>query len=88
MDEKTLRKNILDLQYSKNLQYFNTTIIALLTFFIGLAIAYVSQDISFTLDQILIYLLITAIITSTCSIGLINFNNKMRYIEKEISALA
>ena len=87
MDEKIIRKNLLDLKYNKNLQYFNTTIIALLTFLLGIIIAYISQDILFTLDNSLIFLSITVIIMSMCVISLINFHNKMRNIEKEIKNL-
>ena len=46
MDDK-VRKNLLDLNYNKYLQYFNTCIILLFTYFIGLVIALFSKQINY-----------------------------------------
>lgn len=43
---KNIEKNLLDLEYNKNLQYFNTCIITILTYIVGLMIAIITEQIN------------------------------------------
>lgn len=40
----SIRKNLLDLQYTTYMQYFNTAIVVLCTYIVGVAIAIITQQ--------------------------------------------
>lgn len=40
-----IRKNVLDLEYQKNLQYQNVTLVVLFTYYIGLILTYFSEEL-------------------------------------------
>ncbi len=84
MEQSMIKKNILDLKYNKNLQYLNTTIISLITLFIGVSIAFLTGQVNPNLQEIIPISLITGLFASICIILLLKFNNEMKNIEKEI----
>ena len=83
-----LKKNILNLHYNKNLQYFNTTTIILFTYFIGLTIALLTKQINF-LDHRHLYLfsLVSIIVLGPLVIFLLYFKNNMKKVVKGIKKL-
>ena len=44
---ESVKKNILDLQYNKYLQYYNTSVIVLFTYFIGIGVALITEQVDF-----------------------------------------
>ena len=46
LSDKT-KKNLLDLEYNKHLQYYNTSIILLFTYIIGISIAFITKQIDY-----------------------------------------
>jgi len=83
-----IKKNILDLHYNKNLQYFNTTIIIIFTYFIGLIIALLTKQINlFDNGQLYLLALISIVVLSILSILLLYFKGNMKKIITEISKL-
>jgi hypothetical protein len=83
-----IKKTILNLQFTKYLQFFNTSIIILFTFFIGTLIALLTKQIKLS-DQIQIkFFIITGIILFTPLILLIQkFKFHMQNILNEIKKL-
>ncbi|MBS3152556.1 hypothetical protein J4230_04055 [Candidatus Woesearchaeota archaeon] len=47
MESEKIKKNLLDLEYNKNLQYLNTCIVLLFTYFIGIIIAIFTNQINY-----------------------------------------
>ena len=55
-----VKKNLLDLQYAKYLQYYTTAVIILFTYGIGVAIAFITKQIDFySIGQMLLVFLIS-----------------------------
>jgi len=82
------RKNLLDLYYYKNLQYKNTVIIILFTYFIGISVAFLTKHLNITnrLDMILVATL--SIIVIGLSVLFLNeFNYHLKKIPEEIKKL-
>lgn len=51
-----LQKNILDLEYHTTLQYFTTTIILVFTYLVGLVIAFLTAQVTYTDAQQVSYI--------------------------------
>jgi len=79
------RKNVLDLKHNKYVQYYNTTIILIFTYVIGLIIAIITQKI--TLNTIGIIIFISIIFLGTCAYILLNLKDNLQCIIKEIESL-
>ncbi len=84
----SIKKNLLDLQYSKYLQYYNTTIIILFTYFIGVGIAFLTKQINFNdPKQSLSLALISTPIIAACILSMLYFKNHKQNIFEEIKKL-
>ncbi len=83
-----IKKNLLDLEYNRYLQYYNTTLIVAFTYFVGLIIAVLTQNIKYG-DFVLIFaiFLISIIILSLATIFIFNFKYKLENIVAEIKKL-
>ena len=84
----TIKKNILDLQYNKYLQYFNTIIVLLFTYFIGLIIAFLTDQIDFSIPSN-VYLLSSgsSLFFIILVLLLLRFKYKMNQIIEEVKQL-
>ena len=82
------KKNILDLSYNRYLQYFNTCIILLFTYIIGIIIGLITKQINY-LDsiQLLIAILVTIIAFGLFVILLSYFHKHLKEIVEEIKTL-
>lgn len=83
------RKNLLDLHYYKNLQYKNTTIILIFTYFIGILISFLTKQLKITdsLDMLFVAVLSIAVI----GVGILflnEFNYHLKRIPEELKKLA
>ena len=91
MEKKFLlekKKNILDLQYSKYLQFFNTSIVVLFTYIIGLAIAFFTRQIDFkNLGQMLLIGGISVFFFSVLVLLILLFRREMEIILSNIRKL-
>lgn len=87
LDDK-IKKNLLDLHYSKYLQYYTTSIIILFTYFIGLAIAFITKQIDY-LDkrQLLLVGFISAVILSVLATVMLRFKEHLKNIIREVKTL-
>ena len=83
-----VKKNILDLQYNKYLQYYNTAIIVLFTYFIGVGIAILTKQINFNdpRQSLSLGLISTAFVT-VCVLSLLYFKNAQENILQGIKEL-
>ncbi|MFA5173703.1 MAG: hypothetical protein WC438_00815 [Candidatus Pacearchaeota archaeon] len=85
---ENLKKNLLDLKYNKYLQYHNTCIIILFTYFIGVIIAYVTNQINYkAFNENLLAGIISIIIIFFILILISNFNEHLENITNEIKKL-
>ncbi len=83
-----VKKNLLDLQYSKYLQYYTTTIIILFTYGIGVAIALITRQIDVSsVRQMLLVSLVSSAVVSIIVILLIGFKGHLGNITHEIKKL-
>jgi hypothetical protein len=83
-----LRKNLLDLQYHRQLQYYNTSLIALLTYFVGVAIAIITNQINLSaVKQLLMLMLFSAAFLGTIFYLLRLFRVRMGKIIEEVKTL-
>ncbi|MBI3033109.1 hypothetical protein HYY69_06550 [Candidatus Woesearchaeota archaeon] len=83
-----LKKNILDLQYNKYMQYFNTAIIILFTYFIGIGIAFVTKQVGYNNPpQLLIVAVISLGIITPTILLMLKFKDHMNNILDEIKNL-
>ena len=83
-----IRKNLLDMHFSKNLQYLNTTIILLFTYLIGIVIGFITKQIDYLDSQQLYTVSITSIIVITVISNLIlRFNGQLKKTAFEIKNL-
>ena len=92
MQEKVLndkiKKNLLDLQYNKYLQYYNTSIIVLFTYFIGAAIALLTRQIDYTSQkQMLLLGIISIPVITVCVLLMLKFRNHLKNIFLELRKL-
>ena len=83
-----VKKNLLDLQYNKYLQYYNTSIILLFTYFIGVAIAFLTKQVLVSnASQLFLVSIITIIVTSFILLLMLYFKNHQENIFEEIKKL-
>lgn len=82
------RKNLLDLYYYKNLQYKNTVIIILFTYFIGIVVAFLTKQLDITnrLDMILLTTL-SILVIGLEVLFLNEFDFHLKRIPEEIKKL-
>ncbi len=80
-----IKKNLLDLQYNKYLQYYNTSIIILFTYFIGLAIAIVTNQINYNNGWQLFF--VSIISSLVIVLFMLNFKMHLKNITFEIKKL-
>ena len=85
---ENIKKNILDLEYNKLLQYYNTCIIILFTYFIGLISAFFSKQINFFIfKQFISISTISIIFVLLMFIAIMKFRNSMRRVISQIKKL-
>jgi len=83
-----IKKNLLDLHYNKYLLYYTTTIIILFTYFIGVAIAFITKQIDYkNTPQVMLVSFISIIILSILTILMINFRSHLKNIPEEVKKL-
>jgi len=83
-----IKKNLLDLQYNKYLQYYNTSIILLFTYFIGVAIAFLTRQVSINnVRQLFLVTITTVMVTSFIILLMLHFKNHQENIFEEIKKL-
>jgi hypothetical protein len=80
------RKNILDLEFQKNLQYLNTSIILLFTYLTGVILALMTGQIS-TMTQALLVITISAVLATIILMIMIHFRENLKSIPKKIARL-
>lgn len=80
-----IKKNLLDLKYNRYLQYLNTAIILLFTYFIGIAITFITGQVDYKKGgQLLLIALISIGVISAIIILVLNFKKNLLAITKEI----
>ncbi len=83
-----VKKNLLDLQYNKYLQYYNTSIIILFTYFIGVGIAFIAKQIDIGEPRQFLSLMVISIsITVLIILSMLRFKNHQQNILDEIKNL-
>ena len=83
-----IKKNLLDLEYNKYLQYYNTSIILLFTYLIGTSIAFITKQIDHAdPKQLLLVSLIYIGFIGIVIIFMLNFKEHLNNIPKEINKL-
>jgi len=88
MNPKEIKKNLLDLEYNKYLQYFNTSIILLFTYFIGISIAVFTKQLDYNNWNRLVSVLVLSSIFLCTSFGfMLHFKYALVEIESEIKRL-
>ena len=88
MDPFELKKNLLDLSHTENLQYYNTAVIVLFTYFVGIIIAVMTRQIqlnNYSQIGMLIFVSVPAILIPVILIK--KHFKKMKQIKKEIQGL-
>lgn len=87
--EYKTKKNLLDLQYNKYLQYINTSIIIFFTYIIGLAIAFITKQIDYNnLNQLFFVVILSTIMTLIIVGFLMTSKESLKNIAEEIRSLA
>lgn len=82
------KKNLLDLEYTKYLQYFNTSIIFLFTYIIGITIAFITKQIDYrSSKQLLSVIIISIVLIGAIIAFMFNFEDNLKRIPKEIKKL-
>lgn len=82
------KKNILDLQYAKYLQYFNTSIIIIFTYFIGLVIALFTKQINLAdIRHLFLLVLASSLFLIVIIYLLLRFKYRMKNVIEEIKKL-
>ena len=83
-----VKKNLLDIHYSKYLQYFNTTIIISFTYLIGVSIAFITKQIDYKdPKQLFLIALVSIGFLGLMAILLLKFKEHIDKIPKEIKKL-
>ncbi len=85
---RALRKNLLDLQYTTQLQHFSTTIILLFTFLIRIAVALLTGQVDMK-DSLQVFLLaiMSAVVLGVMTTLLLWFKERMQETAAEIERL-
>ena len=88
IEPDTIKKNLLDLEHNKLLQYTNTSIIILFTYYVGLIIASITKQIDYTnFMQLTIIFILTSCISVIILFLIFTFNRKLRIITNKITKL-
>lgn len=83
-----VKKNLLDLQYNKYLLYYNTSIILLFTYFIGVTIAFITKQISYkNINQLLLVTAISITVISFIISFMLRFKEHLTNILQEVKKL-
>lgn len=84
-----IKKNLLDLEYSKYLQYFNTSILVLVTYAVGLVLAFATKQVDFSNPgQLTAIGIISSIVSLACALSMINARNHIKDIPEKIKRLS
>ena len=84
----SIKKNLLDLEYNKYLQYLNTTLILVFTYFIGILVAILTENVKYTNpNQIFFVSTISVGVLSVLFVLIFNFKNKLKEIVKKIKKI-
>ncbi|MBU1204225.1 MAG: hypothetical protein KKG60_04120 [Nanoarchaeota archaeon] len=83
-----IKKNLLGLEYNTNLQYYNTLLIILFTYFIGVGIAFITKQIDFN-SNIRLGILsgVSILVLFGVMFFLSRFRRRLKQIRKEIQKL-
>ena len=82
------KKNLLDLDHNKYLQYYNTSLILLFTYFIGTFIAFVTKQIDYkNINQLTLFILVSVAFLVPIIIFMKKSKEQLRNIPKEIKKL-
>ena len=88
MKSDNLKKNLFDLEYSKYLQFYNTTLIFLLTYLAGLIISILNKQINLNdRTQLAVLVIISIVLISITLDFLLVFKNMMNKIIRKIKRL-
>lgn len=88
MVSDNIKKNLLDLDYNKNLQYFNTIVILVFTYIIGIIIAFLTNQINYENGyQLLFALFFSIIFLLSSSVFMLVFRSRLKIIVNEIKNL-
>ena len=83
-----IRKNLLDLQHTKYIQYFNTCVILLFTYFIGLVISFFTKQIDYSnREQVILIIFTSVVFFVIMGTLLIKFNLRVKSIMREVTQL-
>ena len=83
-----VKKNLLDLQYNKYLQYYTTSIIILFTFFIGVSLAFITKQIDMSEPKQFLSLSVISISATVLIIlSMLHFKSHQQNILDEIKNL-
>ena len=83
-----IRKNLLDLHYQKNLQYYNITIVILFTYFVGLGIAAVTGEVKFgDFSDMAVVGILSIAVLGIGTVFLLRFRYHLKRIPEEIKRL-
>ena len=86
--EDNIKKNILDLQYNKYLQYYNTSIIILFTYTVGVVIGFVTEQINYNdVSQMVVLGFLSLVVVSIIALLLMQFKDHQGNILLEIKKL-
>lgn len=83
-----VKKNLLDLEFNKKLQYLNIVIIGIITYTVGLGIAFLLGQINFRDGgQVGSIIFISTIAYSLSILSVLNLRNHLENIKTEIKKL-
>ncbi|HIH26128.1 hypothetical protein J4476_02700 [Candidatus Woesearchaeota archaeon] len=86
--ESNIRKNILDLSYNKYLQYLNACIVLFFTYLIGILIAFLTKQLSYSNNtDMIIFFAISVMFLVIMLSSFIHVKSKMKNIIIEIESL-
>jgi len=84
-----IRKNLLDLEYQKYLQFYTTSIIILFTYIIGIGIALLTNQININdYNQLAVLIIMSSTIVGISLASLLIFNINLKRINEEVKKLA
>lgn len=87
MDDK-IKKNLLDLNYQKYLQYENSVIIISFTFIIGIGVAFLTGAINYTeSNKVSLVVLLSIAVFTILALMVKRFKTHQENIKKEIKKL-
>jgi hypothetical protein len=82
------KKNLLDLEYQKNLQYLNTSIIILFTYAIGVVLAFVTGQVDATDSrQFALIIVLSSAVTTILFIKILRFTEILSSVPHRMARL-